>query len=96
MVVTKAQLGLAAFMVYYIPDIVFFAVDFPVTHEASALLVQKLLAYTTLEASRMRNEGAFDVGVIGMLDVDVLSLLSIRQMVNVFHNRILISSIIAN
>ena len=53
MVVTKAQLGLAAFMVYYIPDIVFFAVDFPVTHEASALLVQKLLAYTTLEASRM-------------------------------------------
>ena len=53
MVVTKALLGLAAFMVYYIPDIVFLTVDFPVTHEASALLVQKLLAYTTLEASRM-------------------------------------------
>ena len=53
MVVTKAQLGLAAFMVYYIPDIVFFAVDFPVSHEASALFIQKLLALTTLEAGRM-------------------------------------------
>ena len=53
MVVTKALLGLAAFMVYYIPDIVFLTEDFPVTHEASALLVQKLLALTTLEASRM-------------------------------------------
>ena len=36
-----------------LPDIVLLAEDFPVTHEASALLVQKLLAYTTLEASRM-------------------------------------------
>ena len=53
MVVTKAQLGLAAFMVYYIPDIVFLAVDFPVTNEASALFVQELLTYTTLEAGRM-------------------------------------------
>ena len=53
MVVTKALLGLAAFMVYYIPDIVFLTVDFPVTHEASALLIQELLALTTLEAGRM-------------------------------------------
>ena len=36
-----------------VPDIVFFAVDFPVSHEASALLIQKLLALTTLEAGRM-------------------------------------------
>ena len=36
-----------------VPDIVFFAVDFPVSHEASALLIEKLLALTTLEAGRM-------------------------------------------
>ena len=52
MVVTKAQCGLAAFMAT-LPDIVLLAEDFPVTHEASALLVQKLLALTTLETGSM-------------------------------------------
>ena len=36
-----------------LPDIVLLAEDFPVTHEASALLIQELLALTTLETGRM-------------------------------------------